>query len=46
MRVFCLTQKTALPQDLESGVQMSASLLNLSTTRPIIIFIDALNQVT
>ena len=37
--------KTNLPQDMEGAVQMSASLLNSSSSPPLIIFIDALNQV-
>ena len=38
-------EKTNLPQDMEGAVQMCASLLNSASSPPLIVFIDALNQV-
>jgi hypothetical protein len=39
-------QDAELPTDMESAVQFCCSALNNTGTKPIIIFIDALNQVS
>jgi hypothetical protein len=35
-----------MPSDLDSAVQLSCSALNNPSTSPVILFVDALNQVS
>ena len=38
-------QDSDMPSDMDTLVQLTCSALNNPSTRPIIIFVDALNQV-
>ena len=42
---FLLAQNKTMPSDMETIVQMTCSALNVTTTAPTVIIIDAINQV-
>ena len=43
--LFLLAQNKTMPSDMETIVQMTCSALNVTTTAPTVIIIDAINQV-
>ena len=43
--LMTLFQGSSMPTDMDTAVSMALSFLSNSATRPVIVFIDALNQV-